>query len=106
MYAPRVGSPKSVAAVGHEAKQMLGCTPGNIAAICVCRSSIVHFIWELGLYFTQSDRTVLLSYQVTQTRGHTLRQVLGTFRIIRFSHSCIHLGELLKKYSQFDLRLV
>lgn len=29
----RAGSPKSVAAVGHEAKQMLGRTPGNIAAI-------------------------------------------------------------------------
>ncbi len=29
----RAGSPKSVAAVGHDAKQMLGRTPGNIAAI-------------------------------------------------------------------------
>ncbi len=29
----RASSPKSVAAVGHDAKQMLGRTPGNIAAI-------------------------------------------------------------------------
>ncbi|VTM47685.1 Rod shape-determining protein MreB [Klebsiella pneumoniae] len=37
----RAGSPKSVAAVGHEAKQMLGRTPGNIAAIRPMKDGVI-----------------------------------------------------------------
>ncbi|OZI15239.1 hypothetical protein CE195_02995 [Sodalis-like symbiont of Philaenus spumarius] len=44
----------------------------------------------------------LLSYQAIQTRGHTLRQALGTFRIIRCSHSVeIHekvIGAFIEKH--------
>ena len=37
----RAGSPKSVAAVGHDAKQMLGRTPGNIAAIRPMKDGVI-----------------------------------------------------------------
>ncbi|MGL5551607.1 MAG: rod shape-determining protein MreB, partial [Plesiomonas shigelloides] len=37
----RSGSSKSVAAVGHEAKQMLGRTPGNIAAIRPMKDGVI-----------------------------------------------------------------
>ncbi|AEI74736.1 Rod shape-determining protein mreB [Candidatus Moranella endobia PCVAL] len=37
----RAGSPKRVAAVGHEAKQMLGRTPGNIAAIRPMKDGVI-----------------------------------------------------------------
>ncbi|HFK3602356.1 TPA: rod shape-determining protein, partial [Escherichia coli] len=37
----RPGSTKSVAAVGHEAKRMLGRTPGNIAAIRPMKDGVI-----------------------------------------------------------------
>ncbi|MCC2617649.1 rod shape-determining protein [Aestuariibacter halophilus] len=37
----RAGGPKSVAAVGHEAKQMLGRTPGNIKAIRPMKDGVI-----------------------------------------------------------------
>ncbi|ECF0472542.1 rod shape-determining protein, partial [Salmonella enterica subsp. enterica] len=37
----RAGTSKSVAAVGHEAKQMLGRTPGNIAAIRPMKDGVI-----------------------------------------------------------------
>jgi rod shape-determining protein MreB len=37
----RAGSPKSVAAVGYDAKQMLGRTPGNIAAIRPMKDGVI-----------------------------------------------------------------
>ncbi|EVU14569.1 rod shape-determining protein mreB, partial [Vibrio parahaemolyticus V-223/04] len=37
----RVGSAKSVAAVGHAAKQMLGRTPGNISAIRPMKDGVI-----------------------------------------------------------------
>ncbi|TOM54691.1 rod shape-determining protein, partial [Vibrio parahaemolyticus] len=37
----RSGSPKSVAAVGGEAKQMLGRTPGNISAIRPMKDGVI-----------------------------------------------------------------
>ncbi|ABF13969.1 rod shape-determining protein [Candidatus Palibaumannia cicadellinicola] len=37
----RAGSPKYVAAVGHEAKQMLGRTPGNIIAIRPMKDGVI-----------------------------------------------------------------
>lgn len=37
----RAGSPKSVAAVGHDAKQMLGRTPGNISAIRPMKDGVI-----------------------------------------------------------------
>ncbi|MXP51339.1 rod shape-determining protein MreB [Pantoea sp. SoEX] len=37
----RTGSPKSVAAVGYDAKQMLGRTPGNIAAIRPMKDGVI-----------------------------------------------------------------
>ena len=40
-FADRAGSPKSVAAVGHDAKQMLGRTPGNIAAIRPMKDGVI-----------------------------------------------------------------
>ena len=54
----RAGGPKTVAAVGHDAKQMLGRTPGNIKAIrpmkdgviadfYVCEKMLQHFIKQV-----------------------------------------------------------
>ena len=40
-FMDRAGSPKSVAAVGHDAKQMLGRTPGNIAAIRPMKDGVI-----------------------------------------------------------------
>ena len=37
----RAGSAKSVAAVGHEAKQMLGRTPGSISAIRPMKDGVI-----------------------------------------------------------------
>ncbi|OQM34031.1 rod shape-determining protein [bacterium endosymbiont of Pedicinus badii] len=37
----KFGNPKNVAAVGHEAKQMLGRTPGNIAAIRPMKDGVI-----------------------------------------------------------------
>ena len=37
----RTGTAKSVAAVGHEAKQMLGRTPGNISAIRPMKDGVI-----------------------------------------------------------------
>lgn len=37
----RTGSAKSVAAVGHAAKQMLGRTPGNISAIRPMKDGVI-----------------------------------------------------------------
>ena len=37
----RAGATKSVAAVGHDAKQMLGRTPGNIAAIRPMKDGVI-----------------------------------------------------------------
>ncbi|MBM6532821.1 rod shape-determining protein, partial [Klebsiella pneumoniae] len=47
----RAGSPKSVDAVGHEAKQMLGRTTGNIAAIRPMKDVVIadFFVTEMML---------------------------------------------------------
>lgn len=55
----RAGSPKSVAAVGHEAKQMLGRTPGNIAAIRPMKDGVIadFFVTE-RCFSTLSNRCI------------------------------------------------
>ncbi|UVK77078.1 MAG: dynamic cytoskeletal protein MreB [Sodalis sp. Fse] len=49
----RASSPKSVAAVGYEAKQMLGRTPGNIAAIRPMKDGVIadFFVTEKMLQY-------------------------------------------------------
>ncbi len=73
MHQDRAGSPKSVAAVGHDAKQMLGRTPGNIAAIRPMKDGVIadffvtekmlqHFIEQMAqqqLYASKPARSGL-----------------------------------------------
>ena len=57
----RAGSPKSVAAVGHDAKQMLGRTPGNIAAIRPMKDGVI----------ADYDTTVaMMKYYIEKALGH------------------------------------
>lgn len=76
----RAGSPKSVAAVGHDAKQMLGRTPGNIAAIRPMKDGVIadffvtekmlqHFIKQVhSNSFMRPSPRVLVCVPVGATR--------------------------------------
>jgi rod shape-determining protein MreB len=76
----RAGSPKSVAAVGHEAKQMLGRTPGNIAAIRPMKDGVIadffvtekmlqHFIKQVhSNSFMRPSPRVWCVYRLVQPR--------------------------------------
>nr|VXZ91595.1 Rod shape-determining protein MreB [Klebsiella pneumoniae] len=78
----RAGSPKSVAAVGHEAKQMLGRTPGNIAAIRPMKDGVIadffvtekmlqHFIKQVhSNSFMRPSPRVLVCVPVGATRSN------------------------------------
>ena len=55
----RAGSPKSVAAVGHDAKQMLGRTPGNIAAIRPMKDGVHQTSAQQQLYASKPARSGL-----------------------------------------------
>ncbi len=81
----RAGSPKSVAAVGHDAKQMLGRTPGNIAAIRPMKDGVIadffvtekmlqHFIKQVhSNSFMRPSPRVLVCVPVGATPIGTLR---------------------------------
>ncbi|WMY94756.1 MAG: rod shape-determining protein [Arsenophonus sp.] len=58
----RVGSSKSVAAVGYEAKQMLGRTPGNIAAIRPMKDGVI-----ADFYITEK----MLQYFIKQVHSNS-----------------------------------
>lgn len=58
----RSGSPKNVAAVGHEAKQMLGRTPGNIAAIRPMKDGVI-----ADFYITEK----MLQYFIKQVHSNS-----------------------------------
>ncbi|MWN89346.1 MreB/Mrl family cell shape determining protein [Gilliamella sp. Pra-s65] len=57
----RTGTPKSVAAVGHAAKQMLGRTPGNIAAIRPMKDGVI-------ADFSVTEK--MLQYFIRQVHSH------------------------------------
>lgn len=76
----RAGSPKSVAAVGHDAKQMLGRTPGNIAAIRPMKDGVIadffvtekmlqHFIKQVhSNSFMRPSRAFWFVYRLARPR--------------------------------------
>lgn len=57
----RVGSAKSVAAVGHAAKQMLGRTPGNISAIRPMKDGVIadFYVTEKKCFSTLSSKCTI-----------------------------------------------
>jgi rod shape-determining protein MreB len=83
----RAGSPKSVAAVGHDAKQMLGRTPGNIAAIRPMKDGVIadffvtekmlqHFIKQVhSNSFMRPARAYWCVYRLEQLRLNAVRSV-------------------------------
>ncbi len=67
----RAGSPKSVAAVGHDAKQMLGRTPGNIAAIRPMKDGVIadFFVTEKKCSSTSSNKCTATALCVKPARS-------------------------------------
>lgn len=84
----RLGGPKSIAAVGAEAKRMLGRTPGNIVAIrplkdgviadfTVCEKMLQHFILKVheSRFFRPSPRVlVCVPSGSTQVERRAIRE--------------------------------
>ena len=81
--------PKSVAAVGHDAKQMLGRTPGNIAAIRPMKDGVIadffvtekmlqHFIKQVhsNSFMRPSPRVLVLcaGLAATQVERRAIRE--------------------------------
>lgn len=64
----RAGSPKSVAAVGHDAKQMLGRTPGNIAAIRPMKDGVIADFFVTEKCFSTSSSRFTATASCVQAR--------------------------------------
>ena len=71
----RAGSPKSVAAVGHDAKQMLGRTPGNIAAIRPMKDGVIAEQVHSNSFMRPSPRVlVCVPVGATQVERRAIRE--------------------------------
>lgn len=66
----RVGSAKSVAAVGHAAKQMLGRTPGNISAIRPMKDGVIADFYVTEKCFSTSSSKCTITASLSQALAY------------------------------------